>query len=365
MGAAVANDVGQSLADDPVGRTGIARSSDGGKTFSFSQSQPCIHRQHHFYDGGSMAAGSNGSIFTSYLDATTHRIDIWHAPSPTSDFSILPGTPFPDIEIVTHPRIRVTSSNESTILYVAAQDFAGNIWMNHMFAGEWIWQTPRLVVDRAARHPKVAFDGFAVRTGPQFSFDIGGGTDGDTRVRILYGYRLLTTCGSHSCSTRRDTNGTTPLHLDVAHCNLTLTSCFTPPVGAPTGWGYPQSGLTTIKDQLHPNLVYGGGVWKMSFWSRETFADEKSLALFAATLQTTGGGGKSLSVTQLTQTQRPCPASLPAGYDYWGDYDGMAHVDAHTSGPRFIRLISDSTGASCDSSTPWRSSPLHVTSVRF
>jgi hypothetical protein len=98
-----------------LGGACIARSTDGGQHFSLYQ---CVTNNNDFYDGGSMVDAGDGEIFSAYVDVATSQIDVWRTPDENSQFQMI-ATPFPNLEIYTHPRLRADRGTAS--IYVAAQ----------------------------------------------------------------------------------------------------------------------------------------------------------------------------------------------------------------------------------------------------
>lgn len=342
------------LVDSPLGGACIARSSDGGQTFSFLAAQPCLSNQGHFYDGGAMAVTPNGGVYAAYEDVVTAKIDVWFAPTETSQLSLLASNPFPGKSIQSHPRIRATSDNK---LIVLAQDGNGALWISKWSGSS--WSTPTFV-GNAALYPSVALSApddpsITVRTGPQFSFDIGAtSAAGNDPIRILYAYR--------------NPNFGNVLQLDVSYCNSDLTACGVPNAASWSGWHYPPvSWPSNTGDVFNPAITASGNQWKISFLSREMYAFGTSqVALLGADLRQTGSKAL-INIAQISYAERPCPDNR----GYWGDYDGMVGlgVDLLTGKQRFLRPMSDSTSSNggFGGCTRWQytSDPLHLTSFRF
>ena len=128
-------------ADSYIGGACIARSTDGGVTFQIYQ---CVSNtaknnvpnseKGHFYDGGSMASSPQGEIYAAYVDVTTSKIDVWRSPSASGQFAPLP-TPFPNLGIYSHPRLRVNKGDGA--LYVAAQSGSSTVYINRYLNGQW------------------------------------------------------------------------------------------------------------------------------------------------------------------------------------------------------------------------------------
>lgn len=336
----------------PLGGACIARSTDGGKTFGFG-AQACVTNQNHFYDGASMATAPNGAVYAAFLDVDASRIDVWKATSETASFTLIASNPFPGYVMASHPRIKVGADNK---LILVAQDQYGALRLTRWNGS--VWDSP-IFMGTAALYPTVTLSSptdpsIDIRTGPQFSFDIGApSAAGGDAIRILYAYE--------------NWHMNNDLQLEVSHCAADLTSCGWHQIGASSGWHYPPTGWpANTGDVFNPSIAYSGGKWKISFLSREMYLfGTNQIALLGADLRVGSGNVESLgNIAQISYTEQPC-SDLRG---YWGDYDHMVPLgfDAASGKERFLRPMSDSTSG-YGACTRWQytSTPLHLASLRF
>ena len=218
-----------------IGGACIAKSTDGGKSFSnhrcISNTQPIDGipdtPQGHFYDGASLASSPTGEVFAAYADITTSQIDVWRAADENASFQQLP-PPFPGMVIGSHPRLRVGPDGS---LYVAAMAKTNNggflVYMNRYTAGA--WSKPVTASNPAVGYPDIDLSStvqgapLIIRTAAQFSFDIGAASeDGTDAIRLLY--------------TRQD-GPNAPLYIDASKCRADLSKCYPAP-----GWKVGPSG---------------------------------------------------------------------------------------------------------------------------
>ena len=186
------------LVYEAVGGACIARSTDGGVSFSIFQcvtnKDPIAGKPNstkgHFYDGGSLAPGPQGEIYAAYVDVDNSQADIWRSADGNQPFSRLP-PPFPNYYVGSHPRVRV--GNDGTLFVMAEVKLSENFYAlaaNRYKNGA--WGTPKLVTSAIAIYPNVDLGSqllgspLTLRTGPQFSFDLGtASVDLDDSVRFL------------------------------------------------------------------------------------------------------------------------------------------------------------------------------------
>lgn len=262
-------------ADSYIGGACIARSVDGGITFNNYQ---CVSNtvknatpnseKGHFYDGGSMASSRQGEIYAAFVDYTTRQIDVWRSPDANGKFVQLP-PPFPGIDIYNHPRLRVDQA--SGALYAMGESTNTVLYLNRYDSGAW----GQLVQasDTGVIFPCIAFepggcDAFSsklhLRTGPQFSFDIGAASDanGSDAIRLLY--------------TRQDQQ-TQRFFVTGYVCPLSLQGgCKSAPE-----WGTTPGNSSFTRDQFNPNVAAWPGfiglapAWKGAYLQREEPAPSK------------------------------------------------------------------------------------------
>ena len=328
-----------------IGGACIARSTDGGVRFEPFQ---CVTNtagqpRGDFYDGGSMAAGPRGEIFASYVDVDRSQIDIWRSPDGRQPFAPLP-PPFPNLYIGSHPRIRAGSDGTLYVMALAKtsdDDFHGALVGNLYRNGA--WGTPRFILGRVPIYPRVDFGSsvlgapLTLRTGPQFSFDVGARSAAlDDSIRWM----------------ATQENGQGWLFVRGGVCDEPLASCF-----YADPWTFPPQGTRERGriDVFNPNVAAFPGLifavaprWQASFLMRE------------------GGSASTLSVTRANlgyleiedQPTKPfsipvdilrdapvCPDHRPAGSggDYWGDYDGFLSVQVDGDRVKFLRFMTDSS----------------------
>ena len=341
-------------ADSYIGGACIARSSDGGKTFSIYQ---CVSNttknnvpnsdKGHFYDGGSMASSSSGEIYAAFNDVATSQIDVWRSPNEGGQFVPLP-PPFPGLSIESHPRIRVNRSDGT--LYVAAQAANGVIFINRYLGGQ--WGSPVVASDPAANQDEsINFGpGLFIRVGPQFSFAIGAASDDNfsDAIRFLY--------------TRRDSdNGR--FFVTGSFCPLSLS----PGCQRASEWGTTPGNLNTPGDQFNPNVEAWGGffglppAWKATYYDRSG-AQPNAINLQQGNLAYLPNGTRIFLPFDLVKNMVVCPDNR----GYWGDYDNLLHIgfEQGSSTALFLRTFSDSS-LGCDQRWDFTSHNLHVRSVAF
>jgi hypothetical protein len=338
-------------ADSYIGGACIARSDNGGISFQIAQ---CVSNtvknnvpnseKGHFYDGGSMAASAQGEIYAAFVDVTTNQIDVWRSPNENGQFVML-ATPFPNIGISSHPRLRVNKGDGA--LYVAAQSGSGTVYINRYLNGN--WGNPVAASNGGSIYPIIAFkSGLSVRTGPQFSFDIGAASDGDgsDAIRMLY--------------TLWD-NGQKRYYVTGSYCARSLSGCWSAPE-----WGTTPGNLNTPGDQFNPNVKAWLGlfnlepVWKTVFLDRDGSPDD-AVTLRQGNLAYLPNGTRILLPFALIPDKPVCPDNR----GYWGDYNDLAHVGFTDSGSaQFMVALSDSS-LGCVARRQYDAQHQHVRSAVF
>ena len=345
-------------ADSYIGGACISRSTDGGVTF---QNYQCVSNtdknsvpnseKGHFYDGGSMASARAGDVYAAYVDVTTGQIDVWHSPAVNGSFTRL-ASPFPGLDIVTHPRLRVDQATGN--LYVAAQANNGVVFINRLQNGQWAQAVQ--ASNPAAIYPCIAFeaggcDAFStklhVRTGPQFSFDIGAPSDDSGTDAI----RLLTT--------QLDPKSNT-FFVGGSFCPLSLSpNCFPAPE-----WGTTPGNLSLTGDEYNPNVAAWGGfiglppAWKGTYLHQQA----GKVSLSQGNLAYLPNGTRIYLPFDVIKDQPICPDNR----GYWGDYDDliMAGFFNGSTTASFFRPMSDSS-LGCNKRWEYTSSHLHVRGFVF
>jgi len=198
-----------------IGGGCIARSNDGGQSFALHQ---CVQTTEasstgDFYDGGNMASDNQGNIYAAWVNVDRNAIHVWRAVGENSSFQKM-ANPFNDGSVmVSHPRLRVNL--ETNELIVMAMNVNGELLMARWNGSSWgaTWHTGMW----PQSYPCITSTGALcysadpiVRTGPQFSFDIGSFGKSNDHIRIMF-TRLSTLNGR--------------LFIAGAGCNLDDQQC--------------------------------------------------------------------------------------------------------------------------------------------
>ena len=339
-----------------IGGACIYRSVDGGSTFNFYQcfgnTQPSVYdadaTKGHFYDGGSLASTPSGEIFAAYIDVTTSTIDVWRAATGTSQFVPIAG-PFPNLNAVSHARLR--ASTDGSIYAAATIGVQGGyiVYMNRYRNGA--WATPVQASEFMELYPSVNFNStvagspLSVRTGPQFSFDIGAASElGNDEIRMLV--------------TRKSAQGR--LYVEGSACAADLSNCH--PV--PQWFVGPRDAQEVPGDVFNPNVAAWRGfinlppMWTSSFYERYG-ASPTTVNLGRMYLTLVNGAPFGIPV-DIARNITVCPDMR----GYWGDYDDMLLVGFDDTTPMFMRFTSTDAGKGCVKRWQYVSSHLHVQSVR-
>ena len=328
-----------------IGGACIARSKDYGKAFDAWQ---CVHRpSFDFYDGSSMAAGPNGDIYAAYDDVVTGQIDIWHSPDENGTFSMLPD-PFPGIPVSNHPRLRVWSDGALYLATLAIRQGVNQVLVNRFSNGQ--WGTPQAACDNVAFYPIIQLSDRALRTGPQFSFDVGAPSIiGNDEVRVV--------CTVHDPQAGR-------FYLRASYCPLDLSSgCQDAP-----GWSTSTQNSSGYRgDQFNPlvEAFPGSGsiasVWKVTFLSRENDPQGNTVSVQQGNLAVLSNPPQRIFLEfDLVANQVVCPDNR----GYWGDYDDVRIYGFSSQAPQFVRAETDST-AGCTKRWDVTSEQVHVSSSDF
>lgn len=321
-----------------MGGACIAKSVDAGRSFSMYQ---CINNQNHFYDGASMAAGVSG-VYAAFKDFDSGRVDVWRAPDPNSAFVRLPD-PFPWTDMwapVKHPRLRFASN----MLWAATLAMNGQVLINRYIClfGACSWQTPVVVSEPGTWDVEVPLEGGqTLRTGSQFSFDVGTGTD-DNSVRVVI--------------TRTDpVSGR--FYVKGSICANNLSACYAiDPWSSLSGSGHQFNPLVKAATRST-----GETVFMVSFNSvNDGIAQGNNIQSVQARLTGTWSNGP---LDYVVSGKIPPHPVCPDDRGYRGDYDDLQFLDRNASGaPRFIRAYSDSTNG-CQYQWEFTSKHLHVSSA--
>ena len=331
-----------------MGGACILRSADGGVSF---QNYQCVDNNLHFYDGGSMAAGIGGEIFAAYVDLNTEQIDVWRSPDSNGAFAMLP-PPFPGIVILTHARLRVDASSGD--LYVAAQRSDGVVFANRFHNGAW-GQPVAVSFKPAVIYPSITLSDRSLRTGPQYSFDVGPeSVNANDAVRVIYTARSVQ-------ANRFYVRGSF-CRRDLSDCRDAAEWGTTPGVEkTPPG----KDNLSISGDQFNPVLrtFPGSGpnpVWKLTYLSRERAPNGNTVSIEQGNLFVAEDGIRLFLPFNVIDSHLVCPDQR----GYWGDYDDMQLASLGESGAaRFIRALSDSSKG-CIERFQFTSKHLHVSSAK-
>lgn len=339
-----------------IGGACIYRSVDGGKTFNFFQcfgnTAPNANdpdaTKGHFYDGGSMASTPSGEVFAAYVDVTTSNIDVWRSSNGIAPFARI-ADPFPGLVAVSHARLRASLDGSLYAAATIATEGGHVVFMNRFHNGA--WATAVQASEFMELYPSVNFNStvagqpLTVRTGPQFSFDIGAASElGNDEIRMLV--------------TRRSAQGR--LFVEGSACAADLSHCH--PV--PQWFVGPRDANEVPGDVFNPNVAAWRGfiglppMWTSSFYER-----------YGASPTTVNLGRMYLTLVNGAPFGVPVDIAknIPVCSDqrgYWGDYDDMLHVGFKDTTPIFMRFTSTDAGKGCNERWMFVSSHLHVQSVR-
>ncbi|MEA2827669.1 MAG: hypothetical protein QOG43_2108 [Actinomycetota bacterium] len=329
----------------PIAGACIVRSEDGGVSFKLHQ---CVDNQQHFYDGGSMASagGSFGdrSVYASFVDVETARIDVWRSPTDTGVFSRLED-PFPGIPIFSHPRLRFDRDTDS--LYVAALGANdGKIYVNRWNNG---WGRPMVASWSTAGNPDIHLSDRTLRTGYQFSYDIGASSEaGGDSVRFLY--------------TAKDPDSGR-FYVRGSYCDFQLTKCNDAPE-----WGTTPGNFRLSGDQFNPSVRAFPGffnippVWKITYLSRQDDPKGNKVTVEQGNLAVLPGGARSMVPFRAVNGLLVCGDTR----GYWGDYNELqfAGFEKDSTTARFLMAFTDSSQG-CEKQWTFTSHHVHVSTVMF
>ena len=185
-----------------------------------------------------------------------------------------------------------------------------------------------------------------IRTGPQFSFDIGTSSeDRDDSIRFM--------------ATQRNANGW--LFIRGGLCDYNLKSC-----GWYGGWtfGTAQAGQGRRLDVFNPNVAAFPGFigiaprWQGSYLAR--FGESTSTVnMTRATLGYIDGAPFSIPV----DIARDAPVCSDRR-GYWGDYDGFLPARVNGDSVEFMRFMTDSS-LGCNKRWQFVGEQQHVRAVTY
>jgi hypothetical protein len=317
----------------------IAKSSDSGVHFALSQ---CVTNAFDFYDGANMVADATGLVCAAYNDYTLKQIDVWCAHGILDTFHKTTTQPFPGLRMVGHPRMRADDNGHIYLVApVNGRQLAGSIYNGSTWSPFKPISPPDL-----SNEPTVQTNP-NVRTGPQYSFDIGHASSlGNDDIRLVY-----TTQGSDG-----------RFHMTGVGCDLGL-NCWAQP-----GWGTDTSirgSQFNPKLRKSPQIFNANGdlvsdeEWKVALYT-EDGTRSNQVAIHEGNLITVGST-RAFFNDELIQPHAVCPD----GRGYWGDYDEVQFMRGDVTTefiPSFIVTGTDSTDGACVSST-YTATPMHISEV--
>lgn len=357
----------------PLGGACIARSSDGGQTFTLQQ---CVTNtdlvpnvsdstQGHLYDGGNLASNAQGGVFAAYIDIPTSQVDVWYSPTDedTASFVRLPN-PFPDLIALGHPILRVGPDGS---LYVAVlvkidgligEDTPFVVYINRYFNGA--WGQPRQATHSTYSKLLLLNDFQTDPLGPvtlraarQFSFDVGvASPDGSDAIRFLF--------------TRQDPS-TQLLYVDATVCTLVLDSDCSSLDPTVQGWTLgPSAPQDAAINYFSPNLVAFGGIAAdhvSPTWQATILYTLKNSATVFIARMTLGYVNDNVPLTIPIDIVKDTPI-CPDVRGYWGDYDAFLWVGLQGKSPVFMRFFTNSSPG-CTKRWQFTAEPQHVAAVRY
>jgi hypothetical protein len=222
---------------------------------------------------------------------------------------------------------------------------AGDVVINRFSAGN--WGTPRAACQNVQYYPLITMSDRTLRTGPQFSFDVGSPSiNGNDEVRVV--------CTTQDAQTGR-------LYLETSFCPLDLSSgCLNAP-----GWSTSTANSSGYRgDQFNPVIRAFPGffgippIWKVTFLSRENDPGGNTISVQEGNLAVLPNTKRVFLEFDLVNGQTICPDNR----GYWGDYDDLQLYGFSGGNSQFIRAETDST-AGCTKRWDTNSEQVHVSSA--
>lgn len=325
-----------------LGGACVAKSIDGGKTFSIYQ---CVSNteavtdfpdatQGHFYDGGSIVGSSTGEIFAAFVDVYTSQIDVYRSPNESGTFQLMTPGPFPGLTVAAHPRLRTGPDGS---LYVASQGTPGDgntyVYMNRYSGGKWgtAIQASLPTYFYYAIDFGSTVDGseLTLRMGNDLSFDVGASSaDGSDAIRLLY--------------VREDSLLVSPRYIDASACYADLHSCAHVPQWSFKGGGPGGSQV----DVLNPEVAAWPGFFGLPPAWQATwvyhYGNTSTVNVSRVTLGYFHDTNNPLVVIPVDILQN-APVCSDSGRGYWGDYDSMLQTGFQGSNETWMRFLTDSS----------------------
>ena len=371
------------LAGGAVNGACIARSTDGGQSFSFIDN-PCLGGTNALgYDGNSMAIvqrhdAPGFSAFASFIDLDRSREAAWIMDNATGNDGFQPDNttmgntgsqqlPGDLGNLDTHVRLLAEGENLWKMSFGpnpvggSCTGLSLNLNIRNRNSGAVslgcnpVSATGNFGSDAAGTPIKV-------RSGPEFAFDIGLNEEASPQPEMRYIYTAHDSGGYYLqggyCPVVNAIS-TDPADVLGKGCHI-VAKWITQPQSSPMEF------FPAIKFAKDPVSNRSG--WKVTFQGR-TPQNTSQLAVFAADLErptlvptSPTFNSSGLVVKQITPFQTPCPDVRGGGDGYWGDYDSMT-FDPLTG--NFVRSFTDSR-LGCDMPR-WQftSHNVHVSTVEL
>jgi hypothetical protein len=213
------------------------------------------------------------------------------------------------------------------------------------------WGLTRAACHNVPSYPLITLSDRTLRTGPQFSFDVGSATLGNDEIRVV-------------CTTKDPQTGR--LFLETSFCPLDLSSgCLDAP-----GWSTSTKNSSGyVGDQFNPLVEAFPGffsispIWKVSFLSREDDPKGNKVGVQEGNLgflpdPDPAKRQRVFLEFDLVTAQVICPDNR----GYWGDYDDLRIYGFEGGYTQLIRTETDSS-AGCSKRWDTTSEQVHVSSA--
>jgi hypothetical protein len=257
---------------------------------------------------------------------------------------------YPFLALGPDPSVFVASQIESCDKGALGEDEGGlgQIIINRYHSGN--WGTPRVISNPAEHYPEVKLSDRDLRTGPQFSFDVGAPSQNENdHIRMLY--------------TRRDPK-TQRFYIEGSRCKFDLSS----PCAPVPEWGTTPGYYSYQGDQFNPNVRAFPGffglppAWVGTFISRDQAPSGNTVIIRQGNLAVLPNGSHAMITFKLADQGLVCPDNR----GYWGDYDDLQFIGfaKNSTTARFLRAFTDSS-AGCIERTEYESKHVHVRAVAF
>jgi len=303
-----------------LGGAVIARSQDGGQTFSVIQT---VRTGSQRYDGSAIALSASGRVCAAYTNIDAETANVWCAEGALNTFVRQPDPFGANLRVKGHPRL--VAMDDGTMYLAAwtkdaAPPHAPRISVTSWNGTSWTFPVFASVPGRDPENGTIFTIGDRIlRTANQFTFTVGlpsylGAAD---EVRVVY--TSLATDGHY--------------HLYGSACDRSLGSCMDVPAWTTGAWygGPPAPG-----DQFNPKLaVSPDGVYKLIYYSTQ---DDPGGHFVSAK-------EGNLTYNSFTSDYMFQPFDFVPPHEmcsalngYWGDYDYVEfnQFDPQSGLPEFI-----------------------------